>query len=182
MTSAFLGVDIGTSSCKALLMAPSGEVLATETVDYPLSTLKQGWSEQNPEDWVAGASKAIAAVVGRSRQMHGMTKTRVINASGGGASSSLWNQMQADMFNAEVITTKSAAEGGAYGAAMLAAVGIGHWRNIDEAAEVCTADKRWTPDAGRHAAYAELFEIYRTLYGALTEANNRLSAFVAESR
>ncbi|MEM8951637.1 MAG: xylulokinase [Pseudomonadota bacterium] len=108
----------------------------------------------------------------------GMAETRVINASGGGASSSLWNQMQADMFDAEVITTKSAAEGGAYGAAMLAAVGTGHWQSIDDAAEICKADSRWTPDSGHHAAYHELFEIYRTLYGSLTEANNRLSAFV----
>ncbi|GAB5467465.1 MAG: xylulokinase [Rhodospirillales bacterium] len=107
----------------------------------------------------------------------GLARTRTIHASGGGASSDLWNQIQADIFDAEVATTPSAAEGAAYGAAMLAAVGSGAWRDLAEAAQVCSSDRRWRADPARHAAYSELFDIYRGLYGSLTSANARLAGF-----
>ena len=120
--------------------------------------------------------KGDALYVGKAKSL----RKRVTSYTNIAALSNRLQRMVAATASVEVITTKSAAEGGAYGAAMLAAVGTGHWQSIDEAAEICAADNRWTPDAGRHAAYSQLFEIYRTLYGSLTEANNRLSAFVTD--
>ncbi|MEQ8652913.1 MAG: xylulokinase [Kiloniellales bacterium] len=105
----------------------------------------------------------------------GLAQTRSIHASGGGAASDLWNQMQADVFDAEVVTTSSAAEGAAYGAAMVAAVGSGEWSSLEEAVGVCRTDNRWAPDPGRHKAYAELFELYRGLYATLRPLNERLA-------
>lgn len=46
-----IGIDIGTSGCKSLLINEQGDVVARELEEYPLSTPKLGWSEQNPEDW-----------------------------------------------------------------------------------------------------------------------------------
>ena len=82
--TALLGIDIGTSGCKALLLAPSGMVLATHTATYDVSTPRPGWSEQDPESWILGARTAIAGVlakrpgaeiaaIGLSGQMHGLT-------------------------------------------------------------------------------------------------------------
>ena len=50
----YLGVDLGTSSVKLILMAADGTIAATASRSYPLSMPRTGWSEQNPEDWWAG--------------------------------------------------------------------------------------------------------------------------------
>ena len=83
MTGAFLGIDIGTSSCKALLLGTDGEVIGTETVPYDFDQPREGWSEQDPAVWIDGAAEAVRALlarapvevlcVGLSGQMHGMT-------------------------------------------------------------------------------------------------------------
>ena len=57
---------------------------------------------------------------------------RQIRASGGGSRSPLWRQIQADVFGRKVVTTGSE-EGAAYGVALLAAVGGGAFKNIEEA-------------------------------------------------
>ena len=84
MAKYFLGIDIGTSGTKALLMAHSGRVASTAAAEHPLLTPKPGWSEQRPDDWwastrtavrkavrKAGAGKADVAAIGLSGQMHG---------------------------------------------------------------------------------------------------------------
>lgn len=47
-----LGLDLGTSSLKGILMDESGNILAEKSRDYPLFTHKSGYSEQNPRDWI----------------------------------------------------------------------------------------------------------------------------------
>ncbi|HLK15527.1 MAG TPA: xylulokinase [Fimbriimonadaceae bacterium] len=72
-----LGIDIGTSGCKALLIDETGKVLKQASAEYPLSTPKPLWSEQNPEDWWTGVQKCLAEIgdqpdaVGLTGQMHG---------------------------------------------------------------------------------------------------------------
>jgi len=81
-----LGVDLGTTAVKALLINEAGETLASATVEYPLSTPRPLWSEQDPADWWRGTVEAIRRVltkagasgaqvrgVGLSGQMHGLT-------------------------------------------------------------------------------------------------------------
>lgn len=80
---ALIGIDIGTSGCKALLLDVQGAVIAADTATYPLSQPRPGWTEQDPELWIQGARRAIAGVlakapgvqllcVGLSGQMHGL--------------------------------------------------------------------------------------------------------------
>ena len=47
----YIGIDLGTSSVKLLLMEASGKILNTVTKEYPLEFPQPGWSQQNPEDW-----------------------------------------------------------------------------------------------------------------------------------
>jgi len=79
--SLFLGLDIGTSGVKAILIATTGDVAAAATTPLTLSTPRPGWAEQNPEDWWAATIRSIGAVlaekpeaqvaaVGISGQMH----------------------------------------------------------------------------------------------------------------
>ncbi len=44
----YIGIDLGTSSVKLLLMQKDGIVLSSVSKDYPVSYPKSGWSEQNP--------------------------------------------------------------------------------------------------------------------------------------
>ncbi len=78
-----VGLDIGTSGAKCIIADESGSVLASSTQEYPLSTPKPGWAEQNPSDWFNGVVqglKEITAKVDTSRlvglslsgQMHGL--------------------------------------------------------------------------------------------------------------
>src|ERR1700730_5186728 len=81
-STAFIGVDVGTTGVKTIAISPDGEVIARAEQGYPLSTPRQGWSEQDPEDWWNAAEstlKAVAAAgvhdVGGScppGQMHGL--------------------------------------------------------------------------------------------------------------
>ena len=47
----YIGIDLGTSSVKLLLMEGQGKIKKTVTREYPLYFPKPGWSEQKPEDW-----------------------------------------------------------------------------------------------------------------------------------
>ncbi|MCL2299887.1 MAG: FGGY family carbohydrate kinase, partial [Firmicutes bacterium] len=78
-----IGLDVGTSSCKALAVDENARLLAAEAEEYPCYAPRPGWSEQNPADWWAGACAALSrlmrkidparvAAIGLSGQMHGM--------------------------------------------------------------------------------------------------------------
>lgn len=47
----YIGIDLGTSSCKGILLNRNGAVLADHSVNYPVSTPYTNWSEQDPADW-----------------------------------------------------------------------------------------------------------------------------------
>ena len=80
-----IGIDLGTSSVKALLMNELGEVCGEATKPYPLIQKKAGYSEQAPEDWVKQTTEVLKELVTRfegnvddivgisfSGQMHGL--------------------------------------------------------------------------------------------------------------
>lgn len=50
----YIGIDLGTSAVKLLLMNEAGQILNVCSKAYPLEFPKPGWSQQNPEDWAAG--------------------------------------------------------------------------------------------------------------------------------
>lgn len=47
----YIGIDLGTSAMKLLLMDADGTIHNTVTKEYPLKFPQPGWSQQNPEDW-----------------------------------------------------------------------------------------------------------------------------------
>ncbi|HSJ54525.1 MAG TPA: FGGY family carbohydrate kinase, partial [Anaerolineae bacterium] len=81
----FLGIDVSTTGAKALIVGEAGQVLGSATTEYPLSTPRPLWSEQDPADWWAGTQESIrgalagaglagtaVAAVGMTGQMHGL--------------------------------------------------------------------------------------------------------------
>lgn len=101
---------------------------------------------------------------------------RQIRAGGGGSRSPLWRQIQADVFGHKV-TTLNAEEGPGYGVALLAAVGCGAFKNIEEA---CRATiKPVGETATRKPAvkyYDRAFPIYQRLYRSLKADFKSISA------
>jgi xylulokinase len=92
-----------------------------------------------------------------------------VRASGGGARSRLWRQIQSDVDNCELVTI-NVDEGPAFGVALLAAVGAGIYPTVESAcdATITLVDKT-SPDAGRARGYEKLYGVYRSLYPALKQ-------------
>jgi xylulokinase len=94
-----------------------------------------------------------------------------IRLGGGGARSKLWRQIQADVFAHEVELVE-AEEGAAYGAAILAAVGAGHWSSVDEACDaVVRVAARVVPREDASKLMQKNYAIYRRIYPALRSIN-----------
>jgi xylulokinase len=102
----YLGIDLGTSEVKVLLLAPDGRVVGTAGSPFTVSRPHQRWSEQNPADWWQGTRAALFALrdkhpeafalvrgIGLSGQMHGAVlldnEDRVLRPA------ILWNDMRA---------------------------------------------------------------------------------------
>jgi xylulokinase len=102
-----------------------------------------------------------------------------VRASGGGARSSFWRQLQADIYQEPIVTT-NATEGPAYGVALLAGVGIGIWKSVEEA---CRATIKQTakvmPNKKRAADYNRYYGTYRKLYGDLKERFGEIATLVS---
>lgn len=99
----------------------------------------------------------------------------VIKTSGGGAKSALWRQIQADLFDCDVVTTEGAAEGAAFGAALVAGVGIGAWADAGEAAGTLKALTRERPDHATRSVYLKAHDVYRELYPTLRKSFSALA-------
>ena len=79
----YIGVDLGTSAMKLLLMDASGKIYNTVSKEYPLEFPNPGWSQQAPEEWrkaliegipelLAGYDGRKVAGIGCGGQMHGL--------------------------------------------------------------------------------------------------------------
>ena len=55
----YIGVDLGTSAVKLLLMDENGNIQKIVSKEYPLYFPKPGWSEQQPEDWYVQSMEGI---------------------------------------------------------------------------------------------------------------------------
>ena len=79
----YIGIDLGTSSVKMLLVASNGEILKSVTREYPICYPKSGWSEQSPYDWYNATIDGLKELLGETDkstvkgisfggQMHGL--------------------------------------------------------------------------------------------------------------
>jgi xylulokinase len=97
------------------------------------------------------------------------SKVSVVRASGGGARSSFWRQVLAAVFDRPIATLQTQ-EGSAYGAALLAMTGGGHYGSVVEACRAAIREKqRLEPDPAMAAAYRRGYPVYRGLYPALRQ-------------
>ncbi len=120
-----------------------------------------------------GATFAMADVVKIMRES-GLSM-RQIRLSGGGARSEFWRQMQADIYGT-TCETINCAEGPAYGAALLAAVGAGQFDSVSQACEsAIEVTQTITPNADAKRLYAKQHANYARLYPALKDTFAQLA-------
>ncbi len=74
-----LGIDVGTTSTKAVLIDDKGQIIKQASADYPLHTPRPTWAEQDPADWANAIHKCLEEIgesrpdaIGLTGQMHGM--------------------------------------------------------------------------------------------------------------
>lgn len=91
-----------------------------------------------------------------------------VRASGGGAKSPFWLQMQADIYRSRVVTT-NVTEGAAFGAAVLAGVASGLYADLDSAVAKVVRKTGETKPGPHQAVYADFYPEYRALYPALKD-------------
>lgn len=149
--------------------------LTGERCPYPDPNARGGWigitARTRRRDLIRslleGVTFGMRDALEIMRQMN--IPIKQIRASGGGARSKFWRQLQADIYQAPIVTT-NAAEGPAYGAALLAGVGTGAFSSVEEA---CRASIKQTasldPKSKSADAYARHYAIYRKLYGDLKD-------------
>jgi xylulokinase len=105
-------------------------------------------------------------------------KIKEIRVSGGGARSSLWRKILADVFNSPIVLI-NVTEGAAYGAALLAGVGAGVYESVESACDIAIkVISKEEPDQKNAEAYAELYELYKSLYPLMKDYFKKLSFWV----
>jgi len=108
----------------------------------------------------------------------GLGEIHQVRITGGGARSPLWRQILADVLGVELVTVNTV-EGAAYGAALLAAVGAGAFRDVPSA---CAALIQATGNTGPGPAalvYDRLYPLYQDLYPALRPTFGAVAGFDA---
>ena len=95
----------------------------------------------------------------------GLQTDRII-ASGGATNEPMWLQTLADVLGREVVTVTGAAEGGAYGAALVAGVGAGVWEDLSEALGQIAVEQTFTVSPAAAARYRVVFDAHRVLFDA----------------
>ncbi len=66
MSAYLLGIDVGTSACKAALFGSGGAPVAQTLSEYPVLYPRPGWAEQRPQDWWSGVCAAVRSLLAQS--------------------------------------------------------------------------------------------------------------------
>jgi xylulokinase len=105
----------------------------------------------------------------------GLVGINQVRTSGGGSKSRFWKQILADVLGTELIMM-STTEGAAYGAALLAGVGLGVWPDVEAACDAAVKIVGCvSPDELNERVYGEMYDHYRALYPTLKTTFNKLS-------
>ena len=172
-----LGIDIGTTGCKAVIFNRYGEILSAEYREHPLIHPRKGWVELDPDliwnnikDLVRDAGQKIK----KDKIEAGITVNKII-AIGGGAKSREWLKIKSDILNRKILTLKNQ-EAASLGAAMLAGIAVGEYSSYKNAVEnTVKKDKIYCPDSNRSKQYDIRYSIYKDIYSKNKNLLHRIS-------
>ena len=101
---------------------------------------------------------------------------------GGGAKSPLWGQMAADMFGCPVRVHAAPRSATSLGAALIAGVGVGWYRDYAQAAQSIRVSREYRPDPAAHALYQKHLAVFRRLYPNMKNAYEMLYDYQQEEQ
>ncbi len=169
------------AGCEGLIFLP---YLTGERTPYPDPFAKAAFFGISPrhkkEHMIRSVMEGVTFGLRDSMELiRGMgVEVKEIRASGGGARSALWRQIQADMFNSPVVTIDKD-EGPAFGVALLAAVGTGNYSSVAEACEATIRiNSETTPIEKNVKTYSDFYPVYQNLYAHLKEDFRRTAGIV----
>ncbi len=157
------------AGCEGLVFLP---YLTGERCPYPDPQARGAWVGLTVRHGRAHLMRAVLEGItfGMRDQIEIMRSRGVeisqVRASGGGAASKFWRQMQADMYEANVVTINTR-EGGALGVALLAAVGTGEYASVPEACRAAIRVTETLKPGKAAGVYDRLYPTYRSLYQSL---------------
>ncbi len=105
---------------------------------------------------------------------------KCISAVGGGANSDHWMQILSNVLQTEVSVPQNNQHAGALGAAVCALVGLGEYRDLDEASAFVKEKRHFYPDASTAKVYDELTDLYAGLYKPLEHTFQKLNVLKAD--
>lgn len=112
-----------------------------------------------------GVTFALRDTIDICREMGNEVKE--VRANGGGAKSRIWRQIQADIYNANVLSM-NIEEGPATGGAILAAVGAGEFSTVAEACgKILKVTETLEPIPENVKRYEEYYQLYKKMYPAM---------------
>ncbi len=168
--------------CEGLFFLP---YLTGERCPHPDPSARGGWigitsrttREMMIRSLLEGVTFGMRDALEIMRQMN--IPISQVRASGGGARSDFWRHLQADIYNRPLVMT-NAAEGPAYGAALLAGVGTGAFKSVEEA---CRASIKQTtkisPNKKNAALYDRYYGVYQQLYEDLKDRFGQIAALIS---
>ncbi|PAE06055.1 xylulokinase [Terribacillus saccharophilus] len=174
------GIDTVPAGSNGLLFTP---YLTGERTPYADSVIRGSFigmdASHNIKDFVRAILEGITFSLNESIQIfrdNGNVIDTIISI-GGGAKNDEWLQMQADIFDANIVRLKSE-QGPGVGAAMLAAVGVEWFATLEECAEVFIERmKEFKPKEANVQKYQKLFSIYQQVYSKTKSLNLELKAY-----
>ena len=81
----YIGIDLGTSAVKLLLMDETGSIANIVSREYPIAFPHPGWSEQDPDDWWAAVCDGIPALLDGLMRLRSRASARAARCTAGGA-------------------------------------------------------------------------------------------------
>ena len=103
-----------------------------------------------------------------------------VRLSGGGSRNALWRQLQADIYG-QTLVTLNTSEGSAYGAALLATIGAGMYKTVEEACNrSIQITEKIAPRPAAREIYDRYYKIYRSFYPTVKDHSHRLAELSAQ--
>lgn len=126
-----LAWDLGTGGNKASLYSAYGDCLAACFTPYNTTYPAPGWHEQRPRDWWHAVVESTRHLIQETRvNANGIECCGIMAIVGGDSRSPLWRRICADVYGVPVVKTSVDQQAAALGAAAVAAVGVGRWKDF----------------------------------------------------
>ena len=152
-----MGIDTGITGCRAIAFSTEGQILAKRYREYPFSTSKK--------EIIKSLLEGLCMEIKLSADILAFSGNEIneYTAIGGGGKSREWCQIKADVLGKKVIKIKNE-EAACFGAAYLAGIGTGVYRDFSHIQDLIQVEAEFYPDEKNHCIYQQKMEAFKAYY------------------